>query len=146
MESKILAKEDKETFRKILSGEGNEIEYRFSIGELSRCLYQHHSQKVVILVDEYDTPVIEGELNGYFEEASDFMQGLLGEALKGNESIFKGVFTGITRLQGAGILSGVNSVDICTILDKGYKDKFDFTEKEVKELLKEYGIEDKEEG
>merc|ERR1711916_54330 len=64
----------------------------------------------------------------------------------GNESIFRGVVTGITRLQGAGIFSGVNNVDVCTIFDKEYKDKFGFTEKEVKALLKEYGIEDEEKG
>ena len=145
-DSSKLSDVEKANFKKILAGKGDQSDYESSLADLSKYLSKHYGKKVIILVDEYDTPVIEGELNGYFEEASGFMQNFLGEALKGNESIFKGVVTGITRLQGAGIFSGVNSVDICTILDKEYKDKFGFTEKEVKELLKEYGIEDKEEG
>lgn len=97
------------------------------------------------MVDEYDTPVIEGELKGYYEEISNFMDAFLGEGLKGNNVIFKGIVTGITKLQGTVIFSGVNSVRNCTIFDSAYKDKFGFTEKEVQELLKSYGMKEKEE-
>ncbi len=72
------------------------------------------------------------------------MQNFLGEALKGNENIFMGVLVGITRLQGASIFGSLDNVDVCTMLNADYKDKFGFTENEVKELLKEYGMEDKE--
>ena len=136
---------EKKNYNKILNREGNGSDYESSLGDLSKYLYKHHGREVVILVDEFDTPAIEGELKGYYEEVSNFMQAFLGEALKGNDKIFKGVVTGITRLQGAGIFSGVNNADIFTILDKEFKDKFGFTEKEVKELLKEYEIEEKEE-
>ena len=142
--SKALDEDDKETYRKILKGEGNEIEYRFSIGKLIGYLNKHYGKEVVLLIDEFDTPVIEGEINGYFKEVSEFMQGFLGRALKGNSNVFKGIVTGITRPQGAGIFSGVNSVDVCTIFDSEYKDKFGFNESEVKSLLREYGVENKE--
>ena len=83
-------------------------------------------------------------MEGYFKEATSFMQNFLGEALKGNENIFMGVLVGITRLQGASIFGSLDNVDVCTMLNADYKDKFGFTENEVKELLKEYGMEDKE--
>ncbi len=145
-EAKGLDKREEEYFANILNEKNGEVKLKESLKRLSHFLYRYHSKEVVILIDEYDTPIVEGELKGYFENASSFMQSFLGDALKGNESIFKGVVTGITRMQGAGIFSGFNNADICTIFDKEYNDRFGFTEKEVKELLKEYGMPDKEEG
>ena len=136
---------EKKNYNKILNREGNGSDYESSLGDLSKYLYKHHGREVVILVDEFDTPAIEGELKGYYEEVSNFMQAFLGEALKGNDKIFKGVVTGITRLQGAGIFSGVNSARNCTVLNSAYKDKFGFTEREVEDLLIEYNMRDKEE-
>ena len=139
-----LTPTERRNYEKILNGRGDQSDYESSLGDLSRYLNKHHGRKVVILIDEYDTPVIDGELNGYYEKVSNFMQNFLGEALKSNESIFKGIVTGITRLQGAGIFSGLNNADICTTFEKKYNDKFGFTEKEVKDLLREYDMEDKE--
>ena len=143
-ESDFLNREEKEGYRKILDGGANIAEYKLSLFDLSNYLHKHHGKKVVVLVDEFDTPVIEGELEGYFKKASKFMEGLLGKALKDNPSLHRGVMTGITRLQGVGIFSGLNSGDVCTIFDGEYKDKFGFTENEIKELLEEYGIKDQE--
>ena len=140
-----LDEEDKKMYNEVLTGGADISEYGLSLLGLSRYLHKHYGKKVVILVDEFDTPVIEGELEGYFKKASKFMQGFLGGALKENKNLYKGVVTGITKLQGAGIFSGVNSADIFTIFDSEYKDKFGFTENEVKGLLKEYGLEEKEE-
>ncbi len=135
---------EKRNFIRVLEGGADISKYKSSLKDLSRYLHKHHGRKVIILIDEFDTPTIEGEMEGYFKKASKFMDVLLGGVLKSNENIHKGVVTGITRLQGAGIFSGVNNVDACTIFNKEYNDKFGFTEKEVKELLKEYGIEEKE--
>ena len=143
-ESNKLDEEDKEVYEQILKGKGDIGEYGFSLLNLSEFLHKHYGKKVVVLVDEFDTPVIEGELKGYFGEVSDFMEILLGELLKNNENLRKGVVTGITRLQGAGIFSGVNSARNCTIFNAAYRDKFGFTEKEVKGLLKEYNMEEEE--
>ena len=144
-QSTKLDKFEKENFEKILRREAGKSEYKNSLKDLSGYLSKHHGRRVVILIDEFDTPVIEGELEGYFKKASKFMQGFLGGALKENKSLYKGVVTGITKLQGAGIFSGVNNADIFTIFDGEYRDKFGFTEKEVKDLLKEYDMDDKEE-
>merc|ERR1711916_12691 len=144
LNSEQLSKKEKEAYEQVLDLKASKIEYGFSLLDLSEYLHKHHGKKVVVLIDEFDTPVIEGELKGYFEEVSDFMEILLGEALKNNGNIRKGVVTGITRLQGAGIFSGVNSARNCTIFNASFKDKFGFTEKEVKNLLKEYSIEEKE--
>ena len=140
-----LDKKDIEYFQTIIDEKSSIIKLKESLKKLSHYLNRYYGKRVVVLVDEYDTPIIEGELEGYFKEASNFMQGFLNDALKENESLHRGIITGITRLQGAGIFSGLNSADICTIFDAGYKDKFGFTEKEVKELLHEYKMADEEE-
>ena len=144
LDSEHLEEEEKKYFKSILSGEASIDNIEESLVNLSRFMHKYHKEAVIILVDEYDTPMIEGELKGYFEEVSEFMERLLGGAFKGNSDLYKGVMTGITRLQGAGIFSGLNNVEVCTVLDRRYRDKFGFTEEEVSELLKEYEMEDKE--
>ena len=144
-EEKRLDKRDTEYFQNIVEEKISEVKLKESLKRLSRFLYEYYGKKVVILVDEYDTPITEGEIEGYFKEASNFMQGFLGDVLKGISYLRKGVVTGITRLQGAGIFSGLNSPRNHTIFNAAYKDKFGFTEKEVKDLLKEYNMEEKEE-
>ena len=141
---RVLEKRDVDYFKMIIEEKGDEVKLKESLKKLGQFIYRYYGREIVILVDEYDTPIIEGELKGYFDEASNFMQGFLGDAFKGIENLRKGVITGITRLQGAGIFSGFNNADVCTIFNPDYKDKFGFTEVEIKELLKEYGIEDKE--
>lgn len=135
---------EKENFLKILKGKANKSKYKSSLKDLSGYLHRYYGRKVIILIDEFDTPIIEGELEGYFKQASKSIQGFLGGALKENKSLYKGIVTGITKLHGAGIFSGVSNADILTIFDSEYKDKFGFTEIEVKELLKEYEMQDKE--
>ena len=143
-ESQKLSEVEREMYGKIVAGDASRSDYKSSLKELSKYLSKYYGKGVIILIDEYDTPVIEGELGGYFKEASKFMEGFLGGALKGGDSLRKGIVTGITRLQGAGIFSGLNSAEVCTLFSNRYRDKFGFTEKEVKELLKEYDMEDKE--
>ncbi len=140
---KELEKKDKDYFKAVMEEEISETKLKDSLKRLSQFLHQYFGKEVVILVDEYDTPIIEGELAGYFKEASNFMQSFLSGALKGVDSLHKGVVTGITRLQGAGIFSGLNNADVCTVFENSYKNKFGFTEKEVKKLLGEYRLEDK---
>ena len=135
---------EKNTYILILEGKANESQYRRSLNELVKYLSKFYDRKVVVLIDEYDTPVIEGELEGYFKEVVKFMQTFLSGALKGNNYLYKGIMTGIVRLEGTGIFSGLNNLDMCTVLDEKYRDKFGFTEKEVKKLLKDYDMEDME--
>ena len=141
LNSTSLEDEEKVSFNRILKREARMDEVEEGITLLSKLLHKHYNRKVVILIDEYDTPMIEGELNGYFSKAVRFMRVMLSGALKGNLSLYKGVLTGITRLQGAGIFSGLNNAKICTIFSEEYKEKFGFTEEEVGSLLKEYGLE-----
>ena len=145
LESCCLKEIEKQEYREVVERKADIHKLKNSLKDLTKYLERHHDQKVILLVDEYDTPIIEGELNGYYQNVLSFIQNLLGNGLKGNTSLFKGVMTGITKLQGAGIFGGLNNVDTCTIFSKNYSDKFGFTESEVRYLLIEYGASESEE-
>ena len=142
--SNKLSELEKKRYKKLKNGNGDKAALKRSLVDLSNFLYKYYGKEVVILIDEYDTPAIEGEIEGYFKEVSKFMEGFLSDALKSNENLFKGVVTGITKLQGAGMFSGVNNARNCSIFNTAYKDKFGFTHKEVQSLLKEYNMTEKE--
>jgi len=122
-------------------GEVREYLFRDAIKKLGDLLYAYHGAPVLLLIDEYDTPLVEAWLKGYYDEMIEFMRPLLGVALKDNKSLFKGVLTGILRVAKESLFSGLNNF----ISDAGlrispYADKFGFTETEVKAMLAHYGL------
>ena len=126
-------------------GEVREFLFRDALKKLSDLLYTHHGAPVLLLIDEYDTPLVEAWLKGYYEEMIEFMRPLLGGALKDNKSLFKGVLTGILRVAKESLFSGLNNF----ISDAGlrlspYADKFGFTEAEVKAMLAHYSLNGRE--
>ena len=126
-------------------GEVRAFLFRDAIKKLADLLYAHHSAPVLLLIDEYDTPLVEAWLKGYYEEMIEFMRPLLGGALKDNKSLFKGVLTGILRVAKESLFSGLNNF----ISDAGlrmspYADKFGFTEAEVKAMLAHYSLNGRE--
>ena len=141
--SSILTDLEKKTYEQIIDGIDDITEYESSLGNLSEFLYKQHKEKVVILIDEYDTPIIEGEIKGYYEKVKGFMKNFLSAGLKDNICLYRGLMTGIVRMSGAGIFSGLNNVDINTIAGGEFGDKFGFTEDEVKNMLKIYGMKDR---
>jgi hypothetical protein len=117
-------------------GEVKEFLFRDSIKRLANLLYAHHGAPVVLLIDEYDTPLVEAWLKGYYDDMIEFMRPLLGGALKDNNSIFKGVLTGILRVAKESLFSGLNNfVSSAGLEADGFADKFGFTEPEVVALL-----------
>jgi len=126
---------DKDLFQRILSRTADRVDYERSLKRLSQAIYQYHQLKPVILIDEYDTPIIEGYFNGYYNEIIDFMRGFLSATLKDDSCLEKAVLTGILRVSRESLFSGLNNLKVCSITEQRAADKFGFTEKEVAELL-----------
>ena len=108
---------------------------------LTKILYEKYNKKIVVLVDEYDSPLVSAYINGYYEKAKNFFKTFYSLVLKDNNYLQMGVLTGIIRVIKAGIFSDLNNLRTYTILSDDYTDSYGLTEKEVEKSLKEYGIE-----
>ena len=108
---------------------------------LTRILYEKYNKKVVVLIDEYDSPLVSAYINGYYEKAKDFFKTFYSTVLKDNSYLQMGVLTGIIRVIKAGIFSDLNNLRTYTILSEMYTDSYGLTEEEVVKSLKDYGIE-----
>lgn len=139
LESDVLKFYEKEKFLKILNETAKKTDYQYSLRNLSEYLERYHKEKVVILIDEYDTPIQTG-YNKYYNEIISFMRNLLSGAFKDNSSLYKGVITGILRVSKESIFSGLNNLSVYSILDSQFSDKFGFTEPEVKEILRDFEV------
>ena len=108
---------------------------------LTKILYEKYNKKVVVLIDEYDSPLVSAYINGYYEKAKDFFKTFYSTVLKDNSYLQMGVLTGIIRVIKAGIFSDLNNLSTYTILSDVYTDSYGLTEEEVERSLKYYGIE-----
>ena len=108
---------------------------------LTKILYEKYNKKVVVLIDEYDSPLVSAYINGYYEKAKDFFKTFYSTVLKDNSYLQMGVLTGIIRVIKAGIFSDLNNLRTYTILSDVYTDSYGLTEEEVEKSLKDYGIE-----
>lgn len=131
---------DKEDFISICKKDFNKIVLENSLKFLAKALNKHYDKKVVILIDEYDTPLVSAYKYGYYNDAKNFFSGLYGSVLKDNTSLQVGVITGIIRIVRAGIFSDLNNLSEHSILDEEYDEYFGFLEEEVKNILKYYEI------
>ena len=114
-----------------------------SIKMLSALLYKHYGKKTVILIDEYDVPLDKAFQHGYYKEMTHFVRGLLGEALKTNDSLAFAVLTGCLRVSKESIFTGLNNFKILSITDTRFDEQFGFTDTEVRKLLLDYHLEDR---
>ena len=114
-----------------------------SIKMLSALLYKHYGKKTVILIDEYDVPLDKAFQHGYYKEMVHFIRGLLGEALKTNDSLAFAVLTGCLRVSKESIFTGLNNFKILSITDTRFDEQFGFTDTEVRTLLSDYQMEDR---
>ena len=125
---------DKRKFEKVLY-EKEDADYIMSLKFLADSLYKYHGEKVIILIDEYDAPIINAFDKGYYNEAINFFQTFYSSALKTNNSLKYGILTGITRIIKEGIFSGLNNLYVNTILSRDYSEYFGLLENEVVEML-----------
>ena len=108
---------------------------------LTKILYEKYNKKIVVLVDEYDSPLVSAYINGYYEKAKNFFKTFYSLVLKDNNYLQMGILTGIIRVIKAGIFSDLNNLSTYTILSDDYTDSYGLTEEEVEKSLKDYGIE-----
>ena len=135
----ILNESELKTFDTIwLKKEG--ADYSNSIKDLTKFLYKYYKKEVILLIDEYDTPLVDAYLEKYYSDAISFFKIFLGGALKTNQYLKMGIMTGIIRVIKAGIFSDLNNLSVYTILDNDYNEDFGLTEKEVEQALKDYNI------
>ena len=137
----MLSESENKIFQRLLNKESEEGELKIALSFLTSLLYKYYNQKVILLIDEYDSPILSAVEKGYYTEMKDFLRAFYGDALKTNEYLQMGVLTGIIRVTQAGIFSDLNNIENYTILKKSYSQYFGLLEAEVEEALKYYGIE-----
>ena len=138
---KELNENDTDKFKKVLREEANLSNLGTTLKFLTKILYEKYNKKVVVLIDEYDSPLVSAYINGYYESAKDFFKTFYSTVLKDNNYLQMGVLTGIIRVIKAGIFSDLNNLRTYTILSDDYTDSYGLTEEEVEKSLKDYGIE-----
>lgn len=131
---------EKDIFNQLVSEQADEARYGTSLLFLSRLLNRYHQTNVIILIDEYDAPIHEAFLRGYYDKVITFMRSFLGDGLKNNNHLKLGVITGILRTAKEGIFSGLNNLEVFTILRNETADYFGFTEREIQQLLADYHL------
>ena len=138
---KKLNKRDLKFFDSIWMEE-EDVVWESALKNLTRYLYNYYGErKVIVLIDEYDTPIIQSYQEGYYKKAILFFKKFYGDALKDNSYLQYGVMTGILRIAKEGIFSGLNNLKVDTIFNEGYSDFFGLTEKEVTKAVRYYELE-----
>lgn len=141
LDSAKLSSQQKYKFEAILNGKANEAQINSSLLDLSDCLYQHYDKKVILLLDEYDTPIQSGYVHGYYNKIVEIFRHLFSTCLKSNPNLYRAVLTGILRVSKESLFSGLNNIEIYSVFDKPYSEHFGFTEIEVNDLLKQAKLE-----
>ena len=121
--------------------ETDEGDWKNSLFMLTKYLYEYYGQKVIVLIDEYDHPIIDSYVKGYYDDAIDFFKSFYGTVLKDNNYLEMGIMTGILRVAKENIFSGLNNLEVHTILDNEFTEYFGITEEEVNQAVKDFGLE-----
>jgi hypothetical protein len=124
-----------EDLRQVISRKPSDDDLRYAFRLFSEALHTYHKQRVVILIDEYDSPLHVAYENGYFDDAVSFFRSFLSACLKDNSSLFKGVITGILRVSRESMFSELNHISVYSMIDKPYNTAFGFTENEVRTIV-----------
>ncbi|MDR2732609.1 MAG: ATP-binding protein [Fibromonadaceae bacterium] len=140
---KISDNGDREKFERLASRNGSFDDYSTSLLFLCKCLENYHGKKAIILIDEYDVPLENAWVRGFYQEMIDFIRPLLSSGLKDNTSLQLAVITGCLRVSKESIFTGLNNLTIISILNTEFSEYFGFTQNEVDVILKYYGLEEK---
>lgn len=143
LQENVLSKVKCEKYQKIMSEEAEAIDYAKSLEFLSYCLKQYHGKNTIILIDEYDVPLENSYFEGFYDRMIKFICSLFESALKTNDSLEFAVITGCLRISKESIFTGLNNLEINSILTENYAEYFGFTEAEVEQMLKDYALEEK---
>ena len=140
-ESEKLNENERRIYQQFATGTGERTETG-ALKTLSGLLMRHYGKRVIILLDEYDTPMQEAYIEGYWDELVAFTRGLFNAAFKANPYMERAILTGITRVSKESMFSDLNNLEVVTTTSEKYADSFGFTEGEVFAALEEYGLSD----
>lgn len=143
-ESGVLQEDEKQKFTKIMGGEADSSNYATALAFLSGCLQKYHNKNVVILIDEYDVPLENAYFEGFYDKMISFIRSLFESALKTNTALEFAAVTGCLRISRESIFTGLNNLEVISILNCNYSEYFGFTLPEVQEMLNHYGLAEKE--
>ena len=143
LDSSCILETDKEKYRAIMNCDAEYNQYATSLKFLSECLSQYHNKNTIILMDEYDVPLENAWFAGFYEQMTGFIRSLFESALKTNDFLEFAVITGCLRISKESIFTGLNNLEIISILSVEYAEYFGFTESEVDEMLRVYELEEK---
>lgn len=135
-----MSQQDQEFFDSVRL-EMSDTTAALAVSSLSDYLSRYYGKKVLIFLDEYDTPLQEAYVNGFWKELVDFMRGLFNATFKSNPFLERGLLTGITRVSKESIFSDLNNLTVVTTTSEKYSMQFGFTQDEVSHALEEYGLE-----
>lgn len=124
----------KRLFQHVVDGVATEDELALSLSNLMAMMQQYYGKKVILLIDEYDAPIQQAWESGYYTGCIGFMRQFLSSALKTNDTLDFAVLTGVTRISKESIFSGLNNLDVCTVMSETYSDVMGFTPREVEEM------------
>ena len=139
LETGLLTEEEQKYFRSI-SMDMAEVSATIAIHKMADFLSRYYGKKVIILLDEYDTPMQEAYVNGFWDDMVSFTRNMFNAAFKTNPYLERAVMTGITRVSKESIFSDLNNLEVVTTTSKKYEDSFGFTEEEVFQALDEFGL------
>lgn len=143
LESEHCSKYEKAYFKTVLEEKADSTDMMMSLQRLSQMLDRHYSIPPIIIIDEYDTPIQQGYMKGFYDEVILFMRNLFSGGLKDNRHLSYGFLTGILRVAKESIFSGLNNLAVNSILDSRYSEYFGFTQEEVKAIARYYHAEEK---
>lgn len=142
LEGDLLSRSEKEEFL-MISSDMEDYVASLSLQQLSNYLYRYYGKRVLIFLDEYDTPMQEAYMNGYWNELSAFIRSLFNATFKGNQYLERAIMTGITRVSKESVFSDLNNLEVVTTTSDKYADCFGFTQEEVLLALEDYHLSDK---
>ena len=134
---------DKKAFLRLQQGNADETELANALADLSLALHKHYGIAPIIIIDEYDIPIQQGYMQGFYDKVILFMRNLFSGGLKDNKHLSYGFLTGILRVAKESIFSGLNNLVINSVLDNKYSEYFGFTASEVQQMAAYYGVADK---
>ncbi|MDO4305912.1 MAG: AAA family ATPase [Eubacteriales bacterium] len=143
LESKNLLETDKQLFRDIMNKKASYDAYSGALRFLSECFYTVTNQPVIILIDEYDVPLENAYFSGFYDKMAELIRSLFESALKTNDFLKFAVITGCLRISKESIFTGLNHLNIMSVMDKRYSEHFGFTEMEVRQAMAYYGVEER---
>ena len=142
VESPALHQDERDDFAAIMSGQASEAFYQISLKKLTAYLEQHHKKSPIVLIDEYDVPIHNGFVHGYYNQVRSFTRAFFGDALKGNQHISSAVLTSTLHVADECIFAGFDNLLVCTMLHDMGANRFGLLEDEVQELLQNYDLGD----